>query len=69
MPIDEVHNFWWFYTPLADLGFSDPSSSPLFLITLYMMVPYLYVRRFLTYNVQFYGVILDPPTYPKIGRH
>ena len=28
-----------------------------------------HVRQFLTYNVQFWGVILDPPTYPKIWRH
>ena len=28
-----------------------------------------HVWRFLTYNVRFLGVILNPPIYPKIGRH
>ena len=28
-----------------------------------------HVRRFLTYNVQYLGAFLDPPTYPKIWRH
>ena len=27
--------------------------------------PTYHVRQFLTYNVQFFGVILAPPTYPK----
>ena len=31
--------------------------------------PSYHVRRFLTYNGQFGGVILNTPTYPKIGRH
>ena len=31
--------------------------------------PTYHVQQFLTYNMQFFGVILDLPTYPKIGRH
>ena len=27
------------------------------------------VQQFFTDSVRFWGVILDPPTYPKIGRH
>ena len=28
-----------------------------------------WVWQFLPYNVQYLGAFLDPPTYPKIGRH
>ena len=31
--------------------------------------PTYHVRQFLTCNVQFWGVILDPLTYLKIGHH
>ena len=31
--------------------------------------PTYHVRRFLPYNVRYLEAFLDPPTYPKIGRH
>ena len=32
-------------------------------------LPTYHVRRFFHYNIRYLGAFLDPPSYPKIGRH